>query len=78
LRTADAANLDAVLIANQKWFVQSKHSAIQRWMFVTNQIATGTTSEIIAFLKERKINFIVLLYKTLLHTTRKITLLQRH
>jgi hypothetical protein len=47
-------------------------------MFVTNQIATGTTAEIIAFLKERKINFIVLLYKTLLHTTRKITLLQRH
>jgi TrmH family RNA methyltransferase len=40
---------------------------IQRWLFVHNQIATGTTAEIIAFLKERNINFIVLLYKTRLH-----------
>jgi TrmH family RNA methyltransferase len=58
LRTADAANLDAVIIANPKGdlfnpnIVRSSVGCL-----FTNQIATGTTSEIIAFLKERKINF---------------------
>jgi tRNA G18 (ribose-2'-O)-methylase SpoU len=33
LRTADAANLDAVH-SKSKVILQSKHSAIQRWMFV--------------------------------------------
>lgn len=57
LRTADAANLDAVIIANPKSdlfnpnIVRSSVGCL-----FTNQIATGTTDEIIAFLKERKIN----------------------
>jgi TrmH family RNA methyltransferase len=58
LRTADAANLDAVIIANPKSdlynpnIVRSSVGGL-----FTNQIATGTTSEIIAFLKAHKINF---------------------
>lgn len=58
LRTADAANLDAVLIANPKTdmfnpnIVRSSVGCL-----FTNQIATGTTEEIIAFLKEKRINF---------------------
>lgn len=57
LRTADAAGVDAVLIANPKTdlfnpnIVRSSVGCI-----FTNTIATGTTSEIIAFLKQRKIN----------------------
>jgi TrmH family RNA methyltransferase len=57
LRTADAANLDAVIIANPKSdlfnpnIVRSSVGCL-----FTNQIATGTSNEIIAFLKERKIN----------------------
>ena len=58
LRTADAANLDAVLIANPKTdmfnpnIVRSSVGCL-----FTNQIGIGTTEEIIAFLKEKKINF---------------------
>jgi len=58
LRTADAANLDAVIIANPKSdlynpnIVRSSVGGL-----FTNQIATGTTSEIIAFLQSKKINF---------------------
>ena len=58
LRTADAANLDAVLIANPKSdmynpnIVRSSVGGL-----FTNQIAVGTTAEIIAFLQENKINF---------------------
>lgn len=58
LRTADAANLDAVIIANPKTdlfnpnIVRSSVGCL-----FTNQIATGTTSEIIAFLKENHISF---------------------
>lgn len=58
LRTADAANLDAVLIANPKSdlfnpnIVRSSVGCL-----FTNQIATGSTTEIIDFLKERNINF---------------------
>lgn len=57
LRTADAANIDAVLIANPKSdmfnpnIIRSSVGCI-----FTNQIATGTSDEIIAFLKENKIN----------------------
>jgi RNA methyltransferase, TrmH family len=57
LRTADAANLDAVIIANPKSdlynpnIVRSSVGGL-----FTNQIATGTTEEIIVFLKEKKIN----------------------
>jgi TrmH family RNA methyltransferase len=58
LRTADAAKLDAVIIANPKSdlynpnIVRSSVGGL-----FTNQIATGTTTEIIAFLKAKKINF---------------------
>ena len=58
LRTADAANLDAVIIANPKSdmynpnIVRSSVGCI-----FTNQIAVGSTSEIIDFLKENKIDF---------------------
>lgn len=57
LRTADAAKVDAVIIANPKTdlynpnIIRSSVGCI-----FTNQIATGTTSEIIAFLKERKLH----------------------
>ena len=58
LRTADAANLDAVIIANPKSdmynpnIVRSSVGGL-----FTNQIAVGTTSEIIEFLQQNKINF---------------------
>jgi RNA methyltransferase, TrmH family len=58
LRTADAANLDAVIIANPKTdlynpnIVRSSVGTI-----FTNQIATGTTKEIIDFLQAKEINF---------------------
>ena len=58
LRTADAANLDAVIIANPTSdlynpnIVRSSVGGL-----FTNQIATGTTTEIIDFLKSKKIRF---------------------
>lgn len=58
LRTADAAKVDAVIIADPKGdlfnpnIVRSSVGCL-----FTNQIATGTTDEVIAFLKENKINF---------------------
>jgi len=58
LRTADAANLDAVIIANPKSDLFSPNiirSSVG--CLFTNQIATGTTEEIIAFLKNNNINF---------------------
>jgi RNA methyltransferase, TrmH family len=57
LRTADAANLDAVIISNPKSDLYNPNIVRSSVGCVfTNQIATGTTSEIIAFLKDRKIN----------------------
>lgn len=56
LRTADAAGLDAVLIANPKTDIYNPNiirSSIG--CAFTTQIATGTTSEIISFLKENNI-----------------------
>ncbi|HET8753642.1 MAG TPA: RNA methyltransferase [Salinimicrobium sp.] len=56
LRTADAANLDAVLIANPKTdlfnpnIIRSSVGCV-----FTNKIATGKTSEIISFLKQNNI-----------------------
>lgn len=57
LRTADAANLDAVLIANAKtdMFNPNIIRSSVGCLF-TNSIATGSTSEIINFLKSRNIN----------------------
>jgi RNA methyltransferase, TrmH family len=58
LRTADAANLDAVIIANPKSDLYNPNIVRSSvGCLFTNQIATGTTTEIIDFLKERKINF---------------------
>jgi len=57
LRTADAAQLDAVLIANPKTdlynpnIIRSSVGCI-----FTNTIATGSTTEIINFLKKHRIN----------------------
>jgi TrmH family RNA methyltransferase len=58
LRTADAANLDAVIIANPKSdmynpnIVRSSVGGL-----FTNQIAVGSTSEIITYLQKNNINF---------------------
>lgn len=58
LRTADAANLDAVIIANPRGDLYNPNIVRSSvGCLFTNNIATGTTSEIIAFLKERNINF---------------------
>lgn len=58
LRTADAANLDAVIIANPKSDLYNPNIVRSSvGCLFTNQIATGSTSEIIAFLKANKINF---------------------
>ena len=56
LRTADAAAVDAVLIANPKSDLYNPNIIRSSVGCVfTNQVATGTTSEIIAFLKQHKI-----------------------
>jgi RNA methyltransferase, TrmH family len=56
LRTADAANLDAVIIANPKSDLYNPNIVRSSvGCLFTRQIATGTTSEIISFLKEQKI-----------------------
>lgn len=58
LRTADAANLDAVLIANPKSDLYNPNIVRSSvGCLFTNQIATGSSEEIIAFLKEKKISF---------------------
>lgn len=57
LRTADAANVDAVLIANPKTDIYNPNIIRSSVGCVfTNQIATGTTSEIIDFLKTKNIS----------------------
>ncbi|SDR95506.1 RNA methyltransferase [Gramella sp. MAR_2010_147] len=57
LRTADAAAVDAVIIANPKTDLYNPNiirSSVG--CLFTNKIATGTTAEIIDFLKRRNIN----------------------
>ncbi|MCZ4320134.1 RNA methyltransferase [Aequorivita viscosa] len=57
LRTADAANVDAVIIANPKTDMYNPNiirSSVG--CLFTNKIATGSTSEIIAFLKANNVN----------------------
>lgn len=57
LRTADAANLDAVIIANPKSDMYNPNIVRSSvGCLFTNQIATGTTQEIIDFLKKNRIN----------------------
>jgi len=57
LRTADAANLDAVIIANPltDMFNPNIIRSSVGCLF-TNQIAVGSTDEIIQFLKDKKVN----------------------
>lgn len=56
LRTADAANLDAVIIANPKSDLYNPNIVRSSvGCLFTNQIATGSTTEIIDFLKKRQI-----------------------
>ncbi|MDV7187569.1 RNA methyltransferase [Lutibacter sp. TH_r2] len=56
LRTADAAGIDAVIIANPKTDMYNPNIIRSSVGCVfTNQIATGTTSEIISFLKAKNI-----------------------
>mgnify|MGYP000072135301 CR=1 FL=1 len=57
LRTADAANLDAVIIANPKTDIYNPNIIRSSIGCVfTNTITTGSTTEIIAFLKENNIS----------------------
>ncbi len=57
LRTADAANVDAVIIANPKTDLYNPNIIRSSVGCVfTKQMATGSTSEIIDFLKEKNIN----------------------
>lgn len=57
LRTADAANADAVLIANPKTDLYNPNIIRSSVGCVfTNQIATGSTAEIIAFLQQQQIH----------------------
>lgn len=56
LRTADAANIDAVIIANPKTDIYNPNTIRSSVGCVfTNQIATGKTDEILAFLKSKNI-----------------------
>ena len=57
LRTADAANINAVIIANPKSDLYNPNvirSSVG--CLFTNQIATGSTKDVIDFLKEKKVN----------------------
>ncbi len=57
LRTADAANVDAVIIANPKTDLYNPNIIRSSVGCVfTNQIATGSTSEIIQYLKDNNID----------------------
>lgn len=57
LRTADAANVDAVIIANPKSDLYNPNIIRSSVGCVfTNQVAMGSTSEIITFLRLHKIN----------------------
>ena len=56
LRTADAAKLDAVIIANPKTDVYNPNTVRSSvGCLFTNQLAVGSSEEVIAFLKSKKI-----------------------
>ena len=58
LRTADAANIDAVIIANPRTDLYNPNIVRSSvGCLFTRQIAVGNSEEIIAFLKENNINF---------------------
>lgn len=57
LRTADAANIDAVIIANPRTDIYNPNIVRSSvGCLFTRQIATGTSEEVIAFLKKNNIN----------------------
>ncbi|WP_116787566.1 TrmH family RNA methyltransferase [Flavobacterium psychrotrophum] len=57
LRTADAAKLDAVIIANPKTDLYNPNIVRSSvGCLFTNQIASGTTEEVIAYLRSKNIN----------------------
>lgn len=57
LRTADAANIDAVIIANPKSDIYNPNIVRSSvGCLFTRQIAVGTTDEVIAYLKENNIS----------------------
>ena len=57
LRTADAANVDAVIIANPKTELYNPNSIRSSVGCVfTNQIALGSTEDVIQFLKDNKVS----------------------
>lgn len=58
LRTADAANIDAVIIANPRTDLYNPNIVRSSvGCLFTRQIAVGTSEEIITFLKKHNINF---------------------
>ena len=58
LRTADAANIDAVIIANPKSDLYNPNVVRSSvGCLFTRQIATDSTENVIAFLKQKNINF---------------------
>lgn len=58
LRTCDAAKVDAVIIANPKTDLYNPNIVRSSvGCLFTNQIAIGTTEEVIEFLQKEKINF---------------------
>jgi RNA methyltransferase, TrmH family len=58
LRTCDAANVDAVIIANPKTDLYNPNIVRSSvGCLFTNQIAIGTTEEVIAFLTDNNIHF---------------------
>jgi len=74
LRTCDAANIDSVIIANPKTDLYNPNIVRSSvGCLFTNQIATGTTEDVIAFLKNTTLRYLVLRYRTPTPTTPKIT-----
>ncbi len=58
LRTADAANIDAIIIANPKTDLYNPNLIRSSVGCVfTQQIATGTAEDVVAYLKQHSINF---------------------
>jgi TrmH family RNA methyltransferase len=58
LRTADAANIDAVIVANPRTDLYNPNIVRSSvGCLFTRQIAIGTSEEIVLFLKENNINF---------------------
>ncbi len=75
LRTADAANVDAVIIANPKTDLYNPNIVRSSVGCVfSNAIATGTTEDVITFLKDNNINiYSAILQESETYTTQDYT-----